>query len=167
MGKWQADTTLLAELNTYWARIPAEHQWSERVDGILRSGKQTKLAYNRNDRHVKGAQQFGGTSVTSTGSCINRDLEQGEDPSGLGRWAWHKYRGKDNLTLRVVSAYRPNGPGMGGTHTVYAQHLRHLLSTKDDRDPRVAFCEDLKAQLSSWIEEGNQIIVGLDANDDL
>jgi hypothetical protein len=164
--KWNADTTLMAELNTYWARISAEHQWSKRLDGRLRSRKRTKLAYNRNDKHVKGAQQFGGTRVLSTGSCIHRNLEQGEDPSGLGRWAWYRYHGKDNLTCRVVSAYRPNGPGTGGTHTVYAQHLRHLLEAKDDRDPRIAFCEDLRA-LSLWIEDGDQIIVGLDANDDL
>jgi hypothetical protein len=27
--KWKADTMLMAELNTYWARIPVEHQWSK------------------------------------------------------------------------------------------------------------------------------------------
>jgi hypothetical protein len=31
----------------------------------------------------------------------------------------------------------------------------------------VAFCEDLKTQLSLWIKVGDQIIVGLDANNDL
>jgi hypothetical protein len=31
----------------------------------------------------------------------------------------------------------------------------------------VAFCEDLHAQLSLWIEAGDQIFVGLDANNDL
>jgi hypothetical protein len=58
-------------------------------------------------------------------------------------------------------------PGAGGQRTVYAQHLRQLLHDKDDRDPRVAFCEDLKAQLSLLIKEGDQIIVGLDANNHL
>jgi hypothetical protein len=33
MEKWQLDTTMMAELNTFWARIPAEHQWSKRLDG--------------------------------------------------------------------------------------------------------------------------------------
>jgi hypothetical protein len=167
MEKWQADTTMMAELNTFWARIPAEHQWSERLDGGLRTGKRTKLAYNRGDMHVQGAQQFGGTDITSTGSCIHRNLEQGEDPSGLGRWAWHQYHWKDNLTLCVVAAYQPNGPGSGGQHTVYAQHLLQLLHKKDDRDLRKAFCEDLHAQILLWIEAGDQVIVGLDANDNL
>jgi hypothetical protein len=46
--------------------------------------------------------------------------------------------------------------------------LCHLLEgCKDDRNPRTAFYEDLQAQISLWIEEGDQIIVGLDANDDL
>jgi hypothetical protein len=77
MEKWQADTTMLAELNTYWARLLVEHQWSECIDQKLRTGKRTQLAYNRNDRHMEGAQQFGGTGITSTG-------KEGEDPLGLG-----------------------------------------------------------------------------------
>jgi hypothetical protein len=77
------------------------------------------------------------------------------------QWAWHRYRGCDNLSLRVVSAYRPNRPGTGGQRTVYAQHLQQLLTNIDSRDPRLAFCEDQKSQLSLWIEAGD------DANDDI
>jgi hypothetical protein len=75
---------MLAELNTYWACLPAEHRWSECIDGKLCTGKQTKLAYNRNDWHIKGTQQFGGKGITSTGSSIHRNLEQGEDTRLLG-----------------------------------------------------------------------------------
>jgi hypothetical protein len=133
--KWKANTTLMAELNTYWAHILAEHQWSKQINGELRSGKRTKLAYKRNNKHVQGTQQFGGTSVLSTGSCIHQNLEQGKDPLGLGCWAWHQYHGKDKLTFRVVSTYCPNGPGAGGQRIMYAQYLGQLLTNKDDRGP--------------------------------
>jgi hypothetical protein len=40
---------LMAEINTYWASIPAEHQWSEQLDSKLNQGKKTTLAYNPKD----------------------------------------------------------------------------------------------------------------------
>jgi hypothetical protein len=100
---------------------------------------------------------------------MHRDLTIGEDPSGLARWAWHHYQGKNGIALRVVSAYQPNGPGTGGPYTVYTQHVRHLCSGDKNNlhDPQTVFIEDLKTQLQDWIDTGDQIVVGIDANDDL
>jgi hypothetical protein len=167
MIKYKINTMLMAEINTFWARLPADHQWSKRNAGQLLRNRKTTLAYNRQDKEVRGQQQFGGVAVTSIGDCMHRDLTSGEDPSGLAQWACHCYQGKHGISLRVVSAYRPNGPGTGGGYTVFAQHVRYLSDNNDIRDPRSAFIEDLETQLQSWIAQGDQIVVGIDANDDL
>jgi hypothetical protein len=78
---------LLAEINTFCSRIPANHQWHERNAGQLSHNKKTTLAYNRRDTHVIGQKQFGGVAVTSIGACIHRDMTMGEDTSGLAWWA--------------------------------------------------------------------------------
>jgi hypothetical protein len=56
MAKHKVDTMLKAEINTFWSRIPAEHQWHERNAGQLRNNKKTTLSYNRRDTHVRGQQ---------------------------------------------------------------------------------------------------------------
>ena len=33
--------------------------------------------------------------------------KSGRDPSGLGRWAWSTYQGKNNKILRIIVLYRP------------------------------------------------------------
>jgi hypothetical protein len=39
MAKHKVDTMLKAEINTFWSRIPAEHQWHERNAGQLGNNK--------------------------------------------------------------------------------------------------------------------------------
>jgi hypothetical protein len=43
MEKHKLDTMLMAEINIFWASIPAEHQWSKRLDRKLRQGKRLPL----------------------------------------------------------------------------------------------------------------------------
>ena len=76
------------------------------------------------------------------------------------------YQGRDNLWLRVVVAYRPNGPGQG-TGTVYAQQEAYVLTVDIDDDPRDIFFSDLINNISKWQEEGDQIILLADINDDI
>ena len=51
--------------------------------------------------------------------------------------------------------------------SVYAQHQRYFDEQCDDICPREAFIRDLCAALDSWLEWGEQLIVTLDANEDL
>ena len=52
-------------------------------------------------------------------------------------------------------------------NTVYKQHLRYLRSQNDDRDPLKAFEADLEKTLAAWIEDGERILLGMDANQDV
>jgi hypothetical protein len=77
-----------------------------------------------------------------------------------------RYKGKGEHHLRVVRAYRPNPKGTG-ENTVHGQHQKYLLQKEDTRGPQVAFNQDLAKQIKKWTLMGDQIIVALDANDDL
>jgi hypothetical protein len=56
----------------------------------------------------------------------NLEVEKGKDNSNLGRWVWTRYRGRNNQTLRIIAAYRPNPPS--GPFTVYAQQNAYFHS---------------------------------------
>ncbi|CAJ1959777.1 unnamed protein product [Cylindrotheca closterium] len=68
--------------------------------------------------------------------------------------------------LVVVSAYRPNPPGKGES-TVWAQHRSFFRSQGRQRDPREAFMVDLLHAITQWRDKGCEVIVGVDANEDV
>ena len=84
----------------------------------------------------------------------------------LGRWCWARYRGRNNIVLRLVSAYRPC-PNKDGEQSVESQHHRHFQDNNDDREARDAFLEDFDKDLTSWIAMGDQIIVSADFNEEI
>ena len=95
----------------------------------------------------------------------------GKDPSALGRWVWVRYRGRNNITLRVVSIYCPCKPQRTAgrclkskDRSVYSQHLKYLNDKDDERDPRQAFLDDLEEDLLKWIDSSDQLLVGGDWN---
>ena len=102
----------------------------------------------------------------SIDKAAHRVIGKGQDKSGLGRWAWVRYRGKDNVTLRIFTAYRPNPPSEG-PFTVYAQHRTYFNTINDDRCPREAFITDLMIEIQETLQEGDNIIVMLDGNEDM
>jgi hypothetical protein len=110
---------------------------------------------------------FGGTAQITTGACSHRATASGADGSGMGRWVWTLFAGKNNIKLRMSSGYRPNPDSNDRPGTVFSQQERHLRSQNDDRVPRRAFIKDLEAQLDLWMTAGNLIIIGLDANDNV
>jgi hypothetical protein len=92
-------------------------------------------------------------------------MEKGLDPSNLGRWAWTRYKGKDNHILRIFVAYRPNPPQ--GPFTVYAQHNAFFHSIARDICPRRAFLVDLCEAISIAMEAGDHVVLFIDGNSDM
>ena len=102
----------------------------------------------------------------------NKTIKSGEDKTGLGRWVWLLTEGRENKKVRVVSAYRPPDTS-NKDNSVMQQQYRYLKDkgrveeNGDTTNPRKAFYEDLRNEIEEWKEEGNQIIIGLDANEDV
>ena len=71
------------------------------------------------------------------------------------------------MTLRVIAAYRPCKPSSAGPTTAYSQQLRYFDATKVDRCPRTAILEDLGEQLQTWRQQGDQIVLLMDVNEEV
>ncbi len=99
------------------------------------------------------------------GPASHQVVEKGADTSNLGRWSWTRYRGRNNQTLRIISAYRPNQPN--GPFIVYAQQNAYFNSTGTPRCPRKAFLQDLCKDLNEFLESGDNIILMLDGNSNM
>jgi hypothetical protein len=107
--------------------------------------------------------QCGGVTQLSVWKTAHRVESFGVDPSGLGRWAWTCYRGRDGVNLRVATGYRPC------KHTryqgsVYRQQQRFFYDHTDDRCPRAAFFQDLGEEVKKWTAAGGQLVLMMHAN---
>ena len=77
-----------------------------------------------------GPLQYGMTASLSTEKLTVRETSSGRDPSGLGRWSWHIFRGQVNASLKIATLYRTVPPAQGGVPvSVYSQHIT-LFNTK-------------------------------------
>ena len=93
-------------------------------------------------------------------------LDSNHDPTGLGQWAWTRYRGRNSIITRVVCAYRPCLPmGTDKVYSVYTQHQCYWDAKHIDVCPREAFTTDLCTELDLWLQHGEQVIIALDANE--
>jgi hypothetical protein len=160
----QIDIAMLAEIGLYWKNVHPHDKWFERVHEAFQSTKYS-IAYNTNEDKLTDTVQFGGVITMATDDESKRVTNYGIDPSGLGRWSWIKLAGREQHALIVVSAYRP--VQAIGPNTVYSQHQRFLHQKGNDGDPREIFYHDLKTEIQKWKDEGNHIIVGIDANEDI
>ena len=162
----ETDIFGLTETNLNWSNIDQNHHWKERTLGIWEHSHSI-LSYNHTDISSTTPFQPGGSLIHSTGNSCHRVISCQQDPSGLGRWCSTRYRGRQDITLRVVCAYRPCKPHTAGPSTVYSQHQRFLDENDDNRCPRQAFMEDLIQQINTWKNDGDQIIVMIDCNENI
>jgi len=92
----------------------------------------------------------------------------GQDPTSLGHFCWTTYQGKNNLILQIISGYHPCNSDNGHL-SVLQQHWRYLDQTQPDNTPHPCnlFWTDLRTVLQQWTDQGDQIIMGIDANKDI
>ena len=116
-----------------------------------------------------GRTQEGGTAMLAIGPITQqlvKDESLGDTP--LGRWSSMLFQGSDGVRTRVVCGYNPcynNRPESG---TVYQQHRRYFINEKDDETcPRTKFRSDLISQLQQWRQDGERLVVCLDANENI
>ncbi|CAJ1935608.1 unnamed protein product [Cylindrotheca closterium] len=137
---------LLAEVNLQWSAefpTPSVHQW-------------------------------GGCSATLLNKVARRAKSGGKDESGLGRFSWIKIRGRDIQQQESptdgppagVSAYRPNPEGTNAG-SVWNYQRNYWLSKGVTMDPRDKLTLDLVDLIQKWKAEGCEILLGLDANEDV
>lgn len=156
----------MAETNRNWSRLKESDKWQSRTRGWWET-QRTIMAYNTKDSVITSDFQPGGTLLTSINKPVHRIIGTGKDPEGLGRWVWTLYRGRHDVTLRIISAYRPCKSNLSGPNTTYIQQRRYMDRNKDNRCPREAMLQDLGNELQQWRAEGDQIILMMDCNEDV
>lgn len=116
-----------------------------------------------------GRIQQGGTSLLLFGYLTQHldSNESGKDPTGLGRWSVMTLQG-EGMRTQIICGYNPSGNNKINSGTSYQQQQRFLITTHQDLTcPQKKFYEDLTAQLSKWREEGDRLVVCMDANEDI
>ena len=162
--KTKVDAIGLIETNVNWRYATVSQRLPERTRGWWENIHLNTACYEKFANPHPA--QPGGVSLWSINKGAHRVMEQGRDPRGLGRWVWTRYRGKGGVNIRFVAAYRPV-LNKTGILSVWSQQRSYFDSINDDRCPREIFTADLCAEIVQWFETGDQIIIGLDANEDV
>ena len=91
----------------------------------------------------------------------------GKDDTGLGRWVIMLFKGSEGIENRIVCGYNAcYNKKMDSRLSYHQQRRYHVLKKKDRTCPRKCLYNDLIRQLQDWREEGDQIILCMDANED-
>ena len=159
------DVWLTCEVGLCWRKLLAVDQWEERSFGKLKDSTSI-FAYNSTEPSLEDKIQYGGVGIVASSEIKHSIVNRGKDPSKLGRWTWIRTAGKEGHHVRYVSAYRPCESG--GAGSVFQQHVRGLGKENDFRHPRTAMLEyRALAIITEWKLEGDHIILGMDANEDV
>ena len=103
--------------------------------------------------------------MIASDEVTHRVIETGKDPTGLGRWCWMRLQGRNGIRVRIITVSRPcDTPG---ATTVFQQQNRYLRRHNSKFEPQEALYDDLFKACSNWLMDGDQLIVGIDANEDI
>ena len=164
LTRLRLDAIGITECNVHWKMVPIQQCLPERMRGWWEC-VQINTAYFE-AYQVLARHQAGGVSLWSVNKGAHRVMECGKDSRGLGRWAWTRYRGRSGVNVRFVTAYRPV-LNRQGVQSVWNQQKGYFEGIKDDRCPRQIFVDDLCKEVEGWLEAGDQLVIGMDANDDV
>jgi hypothetical protein len=81
------------EVKLYWPQVEKQNKWFERVIGRFRAHR-ALFGCNTTEHDKTGLQQFGGVGLIAT-EAVNRARNGGKDPTGLGRWVWMRFQGRN------------------------------------------------------------------------
>ena len=152
----------MSELGLCWPLVNPKDRWYERIRKHFQSHRSC-ISNNCTKISMTQPRQYGGSGLFVTDDLAHKIQSTGRDPTGLGRWSWITIKGHQ-CNIQIISAYRPcysQGP-----ETVYAQHTRYFHRTQINPDPRQQILTDLTDALSTWTQQGDLIILCIDANDD-
>ena len=151
-----------AESRCHWDMLPSSHSLSKLLE--LRDGSRFCTGHNTHERF--SIKQQGGTFLTTTPQLGEAVMEIGCDDTGLGRWCWMRFAGRQTTT-RVVVAYQPCRTRKMAHNSTYAQQMRYWRTKQNYVNPRRLFREQLIANLVKWREEGDKLILMIDSNENM
>jgi hypothetical protein len=163
INKTGASIIGLAETNLDWNRLNGKNKWEDRSFGWWED--MTSTHCNNILEQPKHHYQPGGNLQITRGKCRYRIIGSGRDKSNMGRWTWQRISGKTGISTRIITAYRPCKSK--GLTTTYMQQRRILDVRKIRNCPRMQMIDDLTEEIKEWLDNGEQIILMIDLNDDV
>jgi len=165
-NKSKSNIVCFSETNVHWKRLTSKHSLYNR---LKRHWKSFQYVTSHNTHESLGVGQRGGTCIFCIDQPSYRIKKKGTDPTGLGRWSWIEFMGKDQYKTRIYTAYRPgNKPSsQSKLTTVYDQHKRYMRDRNIKLSPKELFDEHLTTELEQIIESGVNLVLAIDANDNI
>jgi hypothetical protein len=114
-----------------------------------------------------GLQKPGGTILGITGNLTSRVIESTAD--NMGRWSSLTLLGRLRAKITVVCTYQVvDTRGPSGPTTAFTQQLLMLKrQLRDNQRPRKEYQRDLRSFLESKINDGHEIVLCGDLNEEL
>lgn len=159
----QTDILAMTETNLDWRNLSYQTRIGPRTAEWFEA-RHLSIGHNTTE-NLKHTKQPGGVALLSLNRLVYRISDHGNDPWGLGRWSWTRYRGKGNRYLRVVVCYRPV-PNKTGQLSVYRQHSRFFHSQNITMCPRSLFLTHLANEIKQWQQQQDTLVIMGDWNDD-
>jgi hypothetical protein len=164
--KWQIDVWGWAEINVNWLLVKQSDkleyrfkEWFENTAVITANNKTIK------DQMKLKRHKWGGTALGARCKLVHNIGKRGVDETGLGRWCWMQFVGKNNKSTRIISDYDPHKPK--GPESVGSQHRRYYNYVRRDASPVDAFWPDLSRLIRKWTEAGESVDLLEDWNADV
>jgi hypothetical protein len=164
LANCRLDLIGLTECNAHWKMILVHYSMAERTRGWWESLHLNTAYYA--DYPSLARHQAGGVCQWIINKGAYRVMETGKDLRGLGRWAWTRYRGRNGVSPRVVTVYQPVR-NRTGVLSVWNQQKSYFETIQEDRCPREMFVHNLAAETKTWLEAGDQLVIGGDINKDV
>ena len=156
--KYEVDVMCMAEVNQNWRNLRRTNtleqicrKWFERT--------RTMSSYNSHNRE-RGYHLPGGVGSIVQGPLALRAIGRFHDERQMGRWGSQLFQGKKGRTIRFVSVYVPNVTKEHGNKKIFCQQQDVLLRLKISGAVLKVFWEDFWAQIDTWREAGEQLVIG-------
>jgi hypothetical protein len=125
----------------------------------------TATAHNTNKNVPTSIRQQEGIGLFSGKKLRQYIVKCFGDFRGLGRWHSWIIQANPCHRTRLVVAYQVGRLRQKRPHTIYQQHIRYMQIKGISGTPRELFSSDFVNAILQWIEQGDRIVLFVDANE--
>lgn len=134
----------------------------------LQGNTRSTVAHNKYQPKINLGQQ-GGCAVIALGEICQyaKVTKGGNDHRNLGRVSSMVFYVNPQQRFRLASGYNVGRSKPEGLQTVYQQQLRYIQNEGLETNPRRLMRDDLLEQMKNWLQQGERIMLYLDANENV
>ena len=153
-------------LNQNLKQIPTIERFHQRMTNV-NPASLSKISFNVHANKDTPWNYPGGTALTVDRISRGHHISNGVDSSGLGRWMWICLEGRLNTLASYIAAYQPCRNEKDVVST-WNQHIRYFSDKGiQSPNPRDIFDDNLIALLWIMLRNGDNVILGIDMNEDV